>query len=281
MSDRLRDRFDLAELVRGVDLLAQVAQEVLLARDAHEVRVGVTVAHVVERVFVAQLLIAGLQVDARVVGFRRADVLVVVAVIDVDVRAAERVDDFDEAREVDVDDAVELQFREDFAFDRLRREHACAADAPELGAERVRRVDLFFRVHARCGCRCRPSDHAGSTAPRSGADRGRSAPAGSCRCAASRSVLRCCASRSGGRSRAPETSAGPRCIRRCRPGGVVIVFFEDLVREAVDRVQRDGRGRRAAERDDQHAGEQEPLPHAPPQPRRALVIHGVYAPGRS
>ena len=95
--DRFGDRVDLAELVAGRDLLAQVAQEVLLARDAHEVRVGVAVAHVVERVFVAELLVAGLQVDARVVRFGRADVLVVVAVVDVDVGAAERVDDPDEA----------------------------------------------------------------------------------------------------------------------------------------------------------------------------------------
>ncbi len=62
---RLGDGVDLAEHVFGGDLLAQVAQEVLLARHPHEVRVGVAVAHVVERVFVAELLVAGLQVDAR------------------------------------------------------------------------------------------------------------------------------------------------------------------------------------------------------------------------
>ena len=80
--------------VRRVDLLAQVAQEVLLAGDPHEVRVGVPVAHVVERVFVAELLVAGLEVDARVVGFGRADVLVVVAMVHLHVDAAERVDEF-------------------------------------------------------------------------------------------------------------------------------------------------------------------------------------------
>ena len=62
------------------------------------------VAHVGERVFVAELLIAGLEVDAREVRFAESEVLVEVAVVDVDVGAAERVDDSDEAREVDVDD---------------------------------------------------------------------------------------------------------------------------------------------------------------------------------
>ena len=60
VTDGFGDRVELAELVARVDLLAQVAQEVLLAGHPHEVRVGVAVAHVVERVFVAQLLVAGL-----------------------------------------------------------------------------------------------------------------------------------------------------------------------------------------------------------------------------
>ena len=44
---------------------------------------------------------------------------------------------------------------------------------------------------------------------------------------------------------------------------------------AADLVQRHRRGRAAAERHDQHAGDQEALPHAPPQRGRALVIHGL------
>ncbi len=58
---RFGDRIDLPELVAGRDLLAQVAQEVLLARDAHEVGVGVAVADVVEGVFITELLVAGLR----------------------------------------------------------------------------------------------------------------------------------------------------------------------------------------------------------------------------
>ena len=130
----------------GRDLLAQVAHEVLLAGDADEVRVGVAVADVVERVFVAELLVAGLQVDAGVVGFGAADVLVVVAVVHVYVGAPERVHHFDEAREVDVDDPVQVQPREDFVLDRFGREQRGSLRAADLGADRVRRVDLFVHV---------------------------------------------------------------------------------------------------------------------------------------
>ena len=127
-----------------VDLLAQVAQEVLLARDAHEVRVEVAEAHVGERVVVAELLVAGLEVDGREVFADRA--AADVAVVDVHVGAAERVDHFDEALEVDVDDPVELQPGEHFALDRFGGERAAAVDAFEPAAERVGGVDLFVRV---------------------------------------------------------------------------------------------------------------------------------------
>ena len=103
----LGDRFQLAGDVDRGDLLSQVAYEVLLARHAHEVRVPVAVAHVAERVLVAELLVPGLEVDFGVV-FGADPVDVVVAVIDVDIHAAQRIDDVDEAREVDVDDSVEL-----------------------------------------------------------------------------------------------------------------------------------------------------------------------------
>ena len=71
VADGLRDPVELRSSSR-VDLLAQVAQEVLLARDAHEVRVEVAEAHVGERVVVAELLVAGLEVDRREVFADRA-----------------------------------------------------------------------------------------------------------------------------------------------------------------------------------------------------------------
>ena len=145
LADDFRDVFDLSEQVFGGDLLAQCAQEVLLARDAHEVRIAVAVAHVAERVVVTELLIARLQVDFRVV-FAAFAVDVQVAVVDVHVHAAERVDDLDEAREVDVDDPVDHEAREDFFLDRFRGEFHRAFDAAQLRAVGVRGVDLFLRV---------------------------------------------------------------------------------------------------------------------------------------
>ncbi len=141
-----RHRVELPEDVRRVDLLAQVAQEVLLAGDPHEVRVGVPVADVVERVFVAELLVARLEVDARVVAFGAADVLVVVAVVHHHVGAPERVHEADEACEVDVHDPVQLQRREHFPFDRFGRQQAALARASELAADRVGGVDLLVGV---------------------------------------------------------------------------------------------------------------------------------------
>ena len=92
------------------DLLAGGADEVLLAGGADEVGVGVAVAHVLQRFFAAEQLVAGLDVDFRVLlGGRHAGVGVVVAAVDVDVDAADRVDGADEAEEVDVDDVVDRQ----------------------------------------------------------------------------------------------------------------------------------------------------------------------------
>ena len=89
---------------------AGVAEEVLLARGADEVGVGVAVAHVLQRLFAAEQLIAGLDVDFRILfGRREAVVRVVVAAVDVDVDAADRVDRADEAEVVDVDDVVDRQ----------------------------------------------------------------------------------------------------------------------------------------------------------------------------
>ena len=89
------------------DLLAERAHELLLARDAVEVGVGVPEADEVERLLAVQPLVARLQVDVRVVGRDRADVLVVVAAVDVHPDAAELVHDLLEAVEVDGDQVVD------------------------------------------------------------------------------------------------------------------------------------------------------------------------------
>ena len=49
------------------DLLLERAHEFLLAREPVEVGVGVAEAHEVERLLAGELLVAGLQVDVRVV----------------------------------------------------------------------------------------------------------------------------------------------------------------------------------------------------------------------
>ena len=100
----------LGEQDLGRDLLARLAQEVLLARRANDVVVGVPVARVVERVEPAQRLVARLDVDLLVVLLAvEGVVLVEVAAVDVDVDAVEGVDGAGEALEVDVDDVVDLQ----------------------------------------------------------------------------------------------------------------------------------------------------------------------------
>ena len=104
---------DVEQLVAVVDqllgrqLLARLAQEVLLARRAHEVVVEVAEADVLERVVAAQPLVAGLDVDLRGPRLGRD----VVAAVDVDVDAADRVDGVGEAGEVDVDDVVDRRAR--------------------------------------------------------------------------------------------------------------------------------------------------------------------------
>ena len=69
--DVLRDRADearqLGEREVARDLLAERAHELLLARDAVQVGVGVAEADEVERLLAGQQLVARLQVDVRVV----------------------------------------------------------------------------------------------------------------------------------------------------------------------------------------------------------------------
>ena len=79
----------------------------MLTGGAHEVVVAVAVAHVVERVAAAQALVAGLDVDRRVVGGGGADVAVEVVAVDVGVDAVEPVHERAEAGEVDVDHVVD------------------------------------------------------------------------------------------------------------------------------------------------------------------------------
>ena len=84
------------EQLRDPDLLLELPQELLLARGADDVGVLVPVADVVERILAADLLVARLQVDRRVVGLV-SRVVVEVAPVDVDVGAAELVDGLAEA----------------------------------------------------------------------------------------------------------------------------------------------------------------------------------------
>ena len=101
----LRSASDL----RRRQLLACLAQELLLARRPHQVVVVVAIADVLERVVAAHPLVAGRDVDLRVLlGGRQAEVRVVVVVVDVDVDAVDRVDGVGEAVEVDVDDVVDV-----------------------------------------------------------------------------------------------------------------------------------------------------------------------------
>ena len=97
----------------------------------------------------AQLLIAGLQVDAGVVGLRG---VVDVPVVDVAVDAAERIDEIGEALEVEVDGVVDLQAREHLRLEDPH-EQACASDAVdriELGGHEgaaLRNPDLEIPGH--------------------------------------------------------------------------------------------------------------------------------------
>src|SRR5438105_12425387 len=112
---------DLDQLVALVDQLydsalrLELADEALLARRADDVIVVVAVTDIVQPVGAAQPLVTGGDVDLRV-----APTLVVVVAVDVDVNAAELVDDLAEAAEVDVDDVVDPQAGE--LLDRAQRQ---------------------------------------------------------------------------------------------------------------------------------------------------------------
>ena len=128
--DRARERQDLAEArdVRGGGLREgereppraqhvpcvpeRVArddpQQQLLPRGPHEVAVVVPVARERERLVAVELLVAGLQVDVRVVRRGRADVAVEVPLVDREPDAADLVDEILEPVEVDLDEVVDL-----------------------------------------------------------------------------------------------------------------------------------------------------------------------------
>lgn len=106
----LHDRLEQTRQVRPVApagrLALQLAQEELLALDAPEVEVlVVTEAHEAQRAVAVQKLIAGVEVDRLVVVLKG----MVVAVVDLQVDAAQQIHDVGEAAEVDVDEVVDRQ----------------------------------------------------------------------------------------------------------------------------------------------------------------------------
>ena len=124
LAERLQQLVAVAQQLRDAELRAGLAQEVVLAGGADEVVVAVAVADVVQRVAAAQALVAGLDVDRRVVGGRGADVAVEVVAVDVGVHAVEPVHERAEAGEVDVDDVVDPD--PEHVLQRLDRERGTA-----------------------------------------------------------------------------------------------------------------------------------------------------------
>ena len=180
--------------------------------------------------------------------------------------------------EADVDDAVQLQAREDFALDRFRRQHHPALGAAELVADRVGGVDLFFGIAlAVPGLDvdhqiARDRQHRGLAlfgVEAHQQDRVASA-AGSSRSAASLE---------------PTRRSEPRIRKVCGPplysavttplGALISLSFGNTSSAMVgDLVERERGGGAAAEQHDQDAREHEAFEHAPAQRRRALVVLG-------
>ena len=138
----------LGQQLGDAELVLRPADEVLLAGLAHDVGVQVAEADERERaadglVVAAQLLIARLDVDARVVvGARRRRV--VVAAVHVGVDAPDRVHEVREAGEVGVDDVVDAQVGEHVGLDRLDQQPvaALAVGGVDLGDAVAGNVDL-------------------------------------------------------------------------------------------------------------------------------------------
>ena len=134
LAEDAQQRLARAEELADAELVLGLAEEVLLARGPDEVVVEVAVADVVQGVGAAELLVAGRDVDRRVV--RPAPVgravVVEVAPVDVGVHAAEPVDRPAKAAEVHVDDVV----------DRDAEHVAQGADGERRAADLERGVDL-------------------------------------------------------------------------------------------------------------------------------------------
>ena len=128
---------EVEEVREAPGLALELGQELLLAGDPGEVRVGVAVAHVGQGVGPVEALVSGLQVDGGVRALRPGiGVVVVVAAVDVDVDAAHLVHQPGEALEVDVQVVV----------DALPGQGADGLDGLRRAAGRVRRVDLVRAV---------------------------------------------------------------------------------------------------------------------------------------
>ena len=144
LAERLQQLVAVAEQLRDAELCAGLAQEVVLAGGADEVVVTVAVADVIQRVTPAQALVAGLDVDRRVVGGHGADVAVEVVAVDVGVHAVEPVHERAEAGEVDVDDVVDPD--PEHVLQRLDRERGTAVGVRGVELRRALARDCDLEV---------------------------------------------------------------------------------------------------------------------------------------
>ena len=120
----------------------ELAHEGLLARRAQEVGVEVAIAHVLERLEAGELLVAGLEVDRGVVA--RAAVGVVVAPVDVEIDAAERVHRL--AEEVEVDRHVVVDLHAQHLAHGLDRERRTAVGVGLVDLARPDALDRHVEV---------------------------------------------------------------------------------------------------------------------------------------
>jgi hypothetical protein len=253
------DRQQLATILPQLtdpDLGLELAQEVLLARGAHEVVVEMAEAYVVQRVLAAHSLVAGLQIDRRVllVGGDGRIVVVEVAPVDIGVHAAQAVDPALEAAEVDVEDVVDLD--------------AHRLDGPGRERRPARAIGGVDATSAVAGDRdhqvARDRHHRHRLLPRVQADDQH-------RVRARRNPL------------APITEAAVGAEHEDRPrlagGDPFENAWGDLQRVALEQVevgvqleQRSRGNRRRGQQDDDRAAQRELLDHAARQTRRAIGI---------
>ncbi len=139
LGDRRDDRGQLRDVRTRRELLLHALHERLLARVAEEVVVGVAEAHERERLAAAEPLVAGLEVDGRVV-LAEARVVVEVAPVDVQEDAVQVVHGLDEPGEVDRDVVVDVDAGE--LVDGLDRTLDAAVGVGLVDLGRARRVPL-------------------------------------------------------------------------------------------------------------------------------------------